>query len=135
MKSKIGIIVEVSSEKRCLGKSGENFEQRWLNEPDGHVTHCIVLSKGCADDNIVGLKFWIDAEKGDKKENRFYFGWDQILEVRTLDGHPIYRNWYLCPNCRRITKSFPKGIGPYCEHCNCKISAEENRKACISPFP
>ncbi len=38
MKSKIGIIVEVSSEKRCLGKSGENFEQRWLNEPDGHDT-------------------------------------------------------------------------------------------------
>jgi len=132
-KPKIGIVVEISSKKRCLGKSGENFEQRWLNDSDGHITHCIVLPKGCVFDNIMGLRFQIDAEKGNKKENTFFFNWDQILEVRTLDGRPIYRNWYLCPTCRRITKTFLRS-GPFCKYCESPVSTTESREACISPF-
>lgn len=128
MEPKIGIIIEILSKKNVLKKKSKNSEQCQLDDSDGHITHCIVLPKGCVYDNIMGLKFLIDAKKGENKENVFYFGWYRILEVRTLDGHPIYRNWCLCPKCRRIAKIF------YCKHCKCEISAEENRNACVSPF-
>ena len=128
MKPKTGIVVEILSRKNVLKKKTENSGQLKLDGSDGHITHCIVLPRGCATDNIMGLKFQIDAEKGEDKGNVFYFGWPRILEVRTLDGCPIYRNWCLCPKCRRIAKSF------YCKDCECEISPEENRNACISPF-
>ncbi len=134
IKSKTGIVVEILSKKKCLGKTGEDYERRWLNDSDGHITHCIVLPRGCAFDNIMGLGFQIDADTGDKKENIFFLGWDQILEVRLLDGRPIYRNRYLCPTCRRITKTFLDS-GPFCKHCESSISTTENREACISPYP
>lgn len=129
----IGVVVEILSEKKYLGKHGEGCGQRWLNSSDGHITHCIVLPKGCVFDNISGLKFQIDVAKGDQKENVFYFPWERILEARTLDGRPLYRNWYLCPTCRRITNFFP-GSKAFCKHCLSGITSEENRKVCISPF-
>ncbi|MCJ7786710.1 hypothetical protein MUP06_00640, partial [Patescibacteria group bacterium] len=83
---RVGIIVEILSDKRYLGKSGERFTKRWLPKNVGHITHCIVLPKGSVRDNIIGLEFQIDSEKGNIKENVFYFNWPRIVEVRTLDG-------------------------------------------------
>lgn len=129
---RVGIIAEILSDKQCLGKSGEGFSKRWLSKNVGHITHCIVLPRGSVFDNIVGLGFQIDSGKGDIEENEenvFYFNWPQIVEVRTLDGRVLYRNWYLCPKCRRVAKSKD------CCFCGCSISVENNRKACTaSPF-
>ncbi len=129
-----GIIVEIVSTKKCVGKFAEDKKEIWIDGKEGHITHCIVLPKGRAYDNMVGLKFQIDAKKGDDVKNVFYVPWEKILEVRNMEGGSIYRNWYLCPQCRRITKFFLSNSGPFCRYCECKISQEANRKACILPL-
>jgi len=133
-----GIVIEILSKKQSLGKSGgENSEPLWLDKTNGHITYCIVLPKGRVYDNIIGLKFQIEAREEwnkDEEGNVFYLDWRQILEVRTLDGRVIYRNWYLCPKCRRITKLFLEKSGPFCRYCECPISRKENREICISQF-
>ena len=135
----IGIVIEISSKKQSLKSGDANFENRWLDRDDGHITYCIVLPKGRVYDNIIGLKFQIEAREKEEFnqyeiENVFYLPWEQILEVRTLDGRVIYRNWHLCPKCRRITKLFLKKKGPFCRYCALPISREKNREICISPL-
>ena len=66
----VGIVVEIRSEKKYLGKYGKDREEFWVN--DGQITNCVVLPRGCVFDNIAGLKFQIDVEKGDRKRNVFW---------------------------------------------------------------
>jgi len=136
-KRRTGIVIEIVSKKQCLGKVEQSgkFDKLWIDENSGQITYCVVLPKGRVFDNIVGLKFQIDGSKGDQKENIFFLPWERILEVRTLDGRPIYRNWYLCPKCRRIAKLFLKNYkGVMCRFCGVVIFPEENKKVCISNF-
>ena len=127
-----GIVIEVISKKLTLGK------QRYLTKNEGHITSCIILTKGQVYDAQFGLEFIIDKNKdahdGEINETFFRLPWTKILEVRTLDGRVLYRNWYLCPTCRRITKFFLASGEPFCRHCEHKISVKENREICISPF-
>lgn len=128
-----GIIVEFVSTKKYVGRFAEDEKEVWIDRKEGHITNCIVLPSGRVYDDINGLKFQIDAKKGDDVKNVFYLPWKRILEVRNMEGKPIYRNWFLCPQCRRITKLFLPG-GPFCSRCECKVSQEANRRVCISPL-
>lgn len=127
-----GIVIEIVSKKYELNK------ERYLTENEGHITSSIILPKGQAYDAQFGLEFVIDKDQNpsDGKINETFFRlpWGKILEVRTLDGRVLYRNWYLCPTCRRITKFFLASGVPFCRHCEHKISVKENREICISPF-
>lgn len=126
----VGIIVEIVTERSYLGKFGEGKKKFWVDSRE--VTNCLTLPKGKVFDNIIGLKFQVDHEKGEKEGNVFWLNWDRIVEVRTLSGQPIFRNWNLCPKCRRIAKLFLKS-GPFCRYCECSVSIDENRKATLAP--
>ena len=127
-----GIVIEVISRKQTLN------EERYLTENEGHITYCITLPKGQVYDSLFGLEFIINKDKYDYNdkinETFFRLPWEKILEVRTLDGRVLYRNWNLCPTCRRITKLFLASGEPFCRHCEHKISVKENREICVSPF-
>jgi hypothetical protein len=121
----VGIVVEIRSEREYLGRCGKGGEKFWVSG-DEHITYCVVLPRGRVFDNIRGLKFQVDTQRGDKETNFFWLEWENILEVRTLDGGILFRNWYLCPKCRKVTKLFLKS-GPFCRYCECPISKEKNR--------
>lgn len=121
-KPKVGIVVEILSEKRHLGKVGEDGLECWLPPVCGHITHCIVMPKGRVFDNIGGLEFQMNADRGDECGNVFYLPWSVILEVRTLRGHIIYRNFNLCLKCRRITMYQER-----CRHCGSLLGKKERR--------
>lgn len=133
MRKRVGIIIEISSKGKSVNSWEKKKRSRWLGEA-GHITKCIVLPRGCvAEDLVAGLKFQTDINKGEKPENFFSLPWGKILEVRSLDGRPFFRNWDLCLKCRRITK-FLLNSGPFCRQCECHISRKENRENLISPF-
>jgi hypothetical protein len=134
MRKRVGIIIEISSKGTSVNSWEEKNRSRWLDKT-GHITKCIVLLRGrVAEDLGAGLKFQIDIDKGEEPENFFSLPWEKILEVRTLDGRPFFRNWNICQKCRQITKFFlDSGRGPFCLQCECRVSQEENRKNLISP--
>ena len=124
---KIGIIVEIASRKRSLGKQGENNELFHLPKIDGRINYCVVLPQGCLEDDVQsGLTFRIDSERGSEKENIIFFSWQQIIEVRTLNGEILCRNWYLCSKCRKIVHT------SFCRSCGLTISVEQNRSVASS---
>ena len=135
MEKRVGIIIEIISEGKSVNSWEEKKKSCWLGRA-GHITKCIVLLQGrVADDLGLGLKFQINIKNGEGSENFFSLPWEKILEIRTLDGRPFFRNRYICQKCRQITKFFlPSGRGPFCLQCECRVSQEENRKNLVSPL-
>ncbi len=125
----VGIVVEVVSKRMSLGRI--HLPSGW----QGHFTNCIYLLKGSLFENIHGLGFRINHEKGMQPENIFYRNWPEIIEVRSIkDNRVLRRNWYLCPGCRRISKeSAQVGSGMFCNLCRKVFSCDDNKRAC-SPF-
>ena len=115
IKERVGIIIDMSG--RHKRTNGRRSDSRTIKLPRSHMTsHSVTLPQGCVlSDEVHGLWFLIDVE--DEKAGKFYLSWNEIMEVRDLEGNCFLRNWNLCPNCRQLVKIF-RGNKHHCVRCD-----------------